>query len=198
MMKKFLSPEGILLILLVAVGGLAWSSYNRLVGLEEGVSSGWSQVENVYQRRADLIPNLIKVVEGARDFEQETLESIVEMRSKVGGINIAGTPTAEQIAAFRATQEEIGDALSRLLVVVERYPDLKATAAYRDFQRQLEGAENRITVERRRFNEATRKYNTLRRRFPANLVADFFDFGEKPYFESQEGAEKPPAVDFSR
>lgn len=197
-MKKFLTPGGILLILVIAVGILAWSSYNRLVGLEESVSSGWSQVENVYQRRADLISNLVKVVEGARDFEQQTLENIVESRSQVGGITVEGTPSAEQIAAFQQRQEQIGNVLSRLLVVVERYPDLKATEAYRDFQRQLEGAENRIAVERRRFNEVSRQYNTARRRFPANLVATYLGFDEKSYFEAQGGAEKPPAVDFSR
>jgi len=197
-MKKLLSPVNIILIVLVVISAMAWGSYNRLVGLEEGVDAAWSQVENVYQRRADLIPNLIKTVEGARDFEQDTLQNVVEARSKVGQAPITGTPTAEQIQAFQVNQEALGSALSRLLVVVERYPDLKATEAFRDLQRQLEGTENRIAVERRRFNEVSREFNTTRRRFPSNLVANFFGFAEKPYFQAAEGAEKPPAVDFSQ
>lgn len=197
-MKKLLSPVNIVLIVLIVISAMAWGSYNRLVGLEEGVDAAWSQVENVYQRRADLIPNLIKTVEGARDFEQDTLQNVVEARSKVGQAAITGTPTAEQIQAFQANQEALGSALSRLLVVVERYPDLKATEAFRDLQRQLEGAENRIAVERRRFNEISREFNTTRRRFPSNLVANFFGFAEKPYFQAAEGAEKPPVVDFSQ
>jgi len=197
-MKKLLSPAGILLIAVIVIGLIAWSSYNRLVGLDEGVDSAWSQVENVYQRRADLIPNLVKTVEGARDFEQETLQNVVEARAKVGKIQIDGAPTAEQISAFQANQAGLSSALSRLLAVVERYPDLKATEAFRDLQRQLESAENFITVERRRFNEASRAYNTSRRRFPTNLLADYLGFTEKAYFESKEGTEKPPGVDFSK
>jgi LemA protein len=197
-MKKFFSPVSVILIVLVVIGAMVWGSYNRLIGLEEGVDSAWSQVENVYQRRADLIPNLIKTVEGARDFEQETLQNVVEARSKAGQASVQGAPTAEQMQAFQANQEALGSALSRLLVVVERYPDLKATEAFRDLQRQLEGAENRIAVERRRFNEVSREFNTTRRRFPSNLVANFFGFTEKPYFQAAEGAEKPPAVDFSQ
>lgn len=186
-----------LVVVLVVVVGMFWTGYNRLVGLDEGVASSWSQVENVYQRRADLIPNLVKTVEGARDFEQETLQNVVEARTRVGGVNIESSPTAEQMAAFQEAQGALDSALSRLLVVVERYPDLKATEAFRDLQRQLEGAENRISVERRRFNEATRAYNTARRRFPSNFIADYFGFGEKPYFEADEGTEKPPEVNFS-
>lgn len=196
-MKKILSPVSVILIVLAVVGAMIWGSYNRLVGLEEGVDAAWSQVENVYQRRADLIPNLIKTVEGARDFEQETLQNVVEARARVGQASIQGAPTAEQMQAFQANQEMLGGALSRLLLVVERYPDLKATEAFRDLQRQLEGAENRIAVERRRFNEVSRQYNTTRRSFPSNLVANYFGFTEKPYFQADEGTQKPPVVDLS-
>jgi LemA protein len=197
-MKKFLSPAGILLIVVIVIGFVALGSYNRLVGLEEGVDAAWSQVENVYQRRADLIPNLVKTVEGARDFEQETLQNVVEARAKVGQMKIDGAPTPEQMAVFQANQAELTSALSRLLVVVERYPDLKATEAFRDLQRQLEGTENRITVERRRFNEASREYNTSRRHFPTILVANFLGFTDKAYFKSDTGSDKPPVVDFSK
>lgn len=196
-MKKILSPVSVILIVLAVVGAMIWGSYNRLVGLEEGVDAAWSQVENVYQRRADLIPNLIKTVEGARDFEQETLQNVVEARARVGQASIQGAPTAEQMQAFQANQEMLGGALSRLLLVVERYPDLKATEAFRDLQRQLEGAENRIAVERRRFNEVSRQYNTTRRSFPSNLVANYFGFTEKPYFQADEGTQKPPVVELS-
>ena len=197
-MKKLLSPAGILLIIVILIAIMALSSYNRLVGLEESVDAAWSQVENVYQRRADLIPNLVKTVEGTRDFEQQTLQNVVEARAKVGQVQISGAPTAEQMSAFQANQSALGSALSRLLAVVERYPDLKATEAFRDLQRQIEGAENRITVERRRFNEAARAYNTSRRRFPANLMANYLGFEEKAYFESDAGTEKPPAINFSK
>lgn len=197
-MKKLLSPGAIVLVVVIVMGITAWASYNRLVGLEEGVDASWSQVENVYQRRADLVPNLVKTVEAARDFEQETLQNLVEARAMVGQMQANGAPTAEQLAAFQANQAELTSALSRLLVVVERYPDLKATEAFRDLQRQLEGAENRIAVERRRFNEASRQYNTSRRRFPTNLMADFLGFTEKAYFESEAGTEQPPEINFSK
>ena len=196
-MKKLFSPGVIILVIGILMGITAWASYNRLVGLEEGVDASWSQVENVYQRRADLVPNLVRTVEAARDFEQETLQNLVEARARVGQLLAIGAPTAQQLAAFQASQTELTGALSRLLLVVERYPDLKATEAFRDLQRQLEGAENRIAVERRRFNEASRQYNTSRRRFPANLMADFMGFTEKAYFESDTGADKPPEINFS-
>jgi len=197
-MNKLFSPAGILAIIVVLVGIVAWSSYNRLVGLQEGVDAGWSQVENAYQRRADLIPNLVRTVEGARDFEQETLREIVEARARVGQVQFAGPPTSEQISAFESSQAELGAALSRLLVVVERYPELKATEAYRDLLSQLEGTENRIAVERRRFNEAARAYNTARRRFPAMLLAGPLGFDERGYFQAAEGTSAPPVVDFSK
>lgn len=170
--------------------------YNRLVSLEEAADSAWSQVENVYQRRADLIPNLVETVKGAADFEQETLTAVVEARAKVSQVNIEGVPTAEQLSQFQAAQDELSSALSRLLVVVERYPDIKATESFRDLQAQLEGTENRIAVERRRFNEAVQAYNTARRQFPTLLYAKAFDFEEKAYFAAKPGAEEPPKVEF--
>ena len=170
--------------------------YNKLVALEEGADSAWSQVENVYQRRADLIPNLVETVKGAADFEQETLTAVVEARSKVSQINFEGAPDAQQLQQFQGAQEALSSALSRLLVVVERYPELTATRAFRDLQGQLEGTENRIAVERRRFNEAVQSYNTARRQFPTMLYAKAFDFADKAYFTSTPGAEEPPKVDF--
>ncbi|MFV2072253.1 MAG: LemA family protein, partial [Thermoanaerobaculales bacterium] len=161
------------------------------------VDAAWSQVENVYQRRADLIPNLVATVKGAADFEQETLQNVVEARAKVGQMSFDKAPTAAQMQQFQANQDALSSALSRLLVVVERYPDLKAVQAFRDLQVQLEGTENRIAVERRRFNETARQYNTARRRFPAVLIAGMLGFEDKAYFESKPGAEEPPQVDFS-
>ncbi len=186
-----------LVVLLAAALSLAGCGpYNRLVELQEGADSAWSQVENVYQRRADLIPNLVATVKGAADFEQETLTAVVEARAKVGQVQIDGIPDAQQLAAFQQAQDGLSSALSRLLVVVERYPELRATQAFRDLQVQLEGTENRISVERRRFNEAVQAYNTYRRQFPGTLYARAFDFADKPYFESTPGAEEPPTVEF--
>ncbi len=175
------------------------TTYNRLVSLEEGVDSAWSQVENVYQRRADLIPNLVETVQGARDFERETLEAVVEARAKVGQTHIqagGGVPSPEQLQQFEQAQSGLSSALSRLLVVVERYPELKSTENFRDLQSQLEGTENRIAVERRRFNETAQSYNAAVRRFPAVLLAGMLGFEKKPYFQSTAGADQPPAVKF--
>lgn len=182
----------VVLLVAVTVGGV----YNRLVGLEEGVDSAWSQVENVYQRRADLIPNLVATVRGARDFERETLTAVVEARARVGQVQLSGTPDAEALARYQQAQDGLSSALSRLLVVVERYPELGATQAFRDLQVQLEGTENRIAVERLRFNEAARGFNVARRQFPAVLVANALGFAEKPYFRAEQGAEAPPPVEF--
>lgn len=190
---------GCLLVLVVAVllaGLTLWQSYNRLVKLDEGVKSAWAQVENVYQRRADLIPNLVETVKGARDFERETLTAVVEARAKVGQVTFSGVPNAEQFAQFQKAQDELSSALSRLLVVVERYPELRATEAFRDLQAQLEGTENRIAVERKRFNEAAQAYNTFRRRFPQMLIANLLGFAQRPYFQATPGAERPPQVRF--
>jgi LemA protein len=175
---------------------LGCGPYNRLVALQEAADSAWSQVENVYQRRVDLIPNLVETVKGAADFEQDTLTAVIEARSKVSQVNIEGVPNVEQLSQFQAAQDELSSALSRLLVVVERYPDIKATAAFRDLQAQLEGTENRIAVERRRFNEAVQAYNTARRQFPTLLYAKAFDFEDKAYFQAKPGAEEPPKVEF--
>lgn len=194
MAKAVLAVGALVIGLLVLV---TVASYNRLVGLQEGVDAAWSQVENVYQRRADLIPNLVATVKGAADFERGTLEAVVEARSKVGQTTLPSAPSPDQLAAFQANQDALSSALSRLLVVVERYPELKATEAFRDLQVQLEGAENRIAVERGRFNEAAKAYNTSRRRFPAVIFAGMFGFEAKAYFESAPGAEVAPTVDFS-
>lgn len=184
----------VLLGLFFVVTGVG--SYNRLVELDEGVDNAWSQVENVYQRRADLIPNLVSTVKGAKDFEQETLTRVVEARAKVGQVSFDSSPNAEQLQQFEEAQSQLSSALSRLLVVVERYPELKATEAFRDLQAQLEGTENRITVERKRFNDATLAYNKSRRRFPTVLLANLMGFEGKPYFEAAPGSEQPPKVEF--
>jgi LemA protein len=185
---------------LVAIAGVLVAtgigSYNRLVELDEGVDGAWGQVENVYQRRADLIPNLVATVKGAADFEQETLTQVVEARAKVGQVSFENAPDAAQLQQFEAAQSQLSSALSRLLVVVEKYPELKATDAFRDLQAQLEGTENRISVERKRFNDATLAYNKTRRRFPTILLANIMGFDDKPYFESTEGADEPPKVEF--
>ncbi len=182
------------LIALLAV--IVFGQRNRLVELEEDVTRSWSQVENVYQRRADLIPNLVETVKGASEFERETFESVAQARASAGQINIEGAPSAEQLAQFQAAQGDLTQALSRLMVVVEKYPDLRATEAFRDLQSQLEGTENRITVERSKYNESAQRYNTAMRKVPMNLVASLFGFTGKPYFESEPGAETVPRVDF--
>ncbi len=189
---------GIVLVALLA-GACGVSAYNRLVGLQQGVDAAWAQVENVYQRRADLIPNLVATVQGAAGFEQATLSAVTEARASVGRVQISGKDLVNNPQAFaqwQAAQDGLGSALQRLLVVAENYPDLKATAGFRDLQVQLEGSENRITVERMRFNEAAQAYNTARLRFPTNLFANMLGFGEKAYFKAAAGAEKAPEVKF--
>lgn len=195
-MSRGLIGCGVLVAIALALVATGVGSYNRLVELEEGVDNAWSQVENVYQRRTDLIPNLVATVKGAKDFEQETLTQVVEARAKVGQVNFQQAPDAAGLAEFEAAQGQLSSALSRLLVVVERYPELKATDAFRDLQVQLEGTENRITVERKRFNDATLAYNKTRRRFPTILMANIMGFSDKPYFEATQGAETPPKVEF--
>lgn len=190
---------GCLIVLVLGglvVAGVVGSTYNKLVGLDEAVDTAWAQVENVYQRRADLIPNLVETVKGARDFEQDTFTEVAEARSRVGQTNVAGAPDADQLRAFEANQGALSSALSRLLVVVERYPELQATQAFRDLQVQLEGTENRIAVERMRFNEVAQTFNTARRQFPTVLIAGWLGFDQKPYFEAVEGADVAPAVSF--
>ncbi|HVS66425.1 MAG TPA: LemA family protein [Thermoanaerobaculia bacterium] len=182
---------------LVLLGVAGASSYNRLIGLEESVDEAWSQVENVYQRRSDLIPNLVATVKGAAAFEQETFTAVTEARARAGQMSFEEAPSPEQLQRYQEAQGELSAALSRLMVVVERYPELRATEAFRDLQSQLEGTENRIAVERRRFNEVARDFNTTRRRFPTNLLANLFGFEGKAYFEAEDEAEEPPQVDFS-
>ena len=196
-MKKSLGCALVVIVLVVVVLGIAVAgSYNRLVGLQEGVETAWGEVENQYQRRADLVPNLVATVKGAADFEQETFTQVTEARARVGQVQLTGLPDAQQLERFQQAQGELSSALSRLLVVVERYPELTATQAFRDLQVQLEGTENRIAVARGRYNEAAQAYNTTRRRFPAVLVAGLMGFDQRPYFEAQEGAEEVPRVDF--
>lgn len=192
---------GVLLLLAVIVGVTAMGVYNGLVSQEQTVVAQWAQVENVYQRRADLVPNLVATVRGAAEFERETLNDVVEARSRVGQLQV--TPEVlNDPAAFRQfeqAQDALSSALSRLLVVVERYPELQAVAAFRDLMVQLEGTENRIAVERRRFNEVARDYNATIRQVPAAWLISLFgwDFGPKVYFESRPGADVVPEVDFT-
>lgn len=189
-------------VAVAALVGFFWirSSYNRLVTLDEGVKAGWSQVENVYQRRADLVPNLVATVQGAADFERETLDAVVSARARASSIQVSADDleSPQALARFEAAQGALGGALSRLMVVVERYPDLKANRNFLGLQDELAGTENRIAVERRRFNEVAQQYNTARRGFLTRIVAGLFDFGEAAYFEAEAGAEEPPVVDFSR
>jgi LemA protein len=179
---------------------LVWGvgSYNNLVTLEQGVESQWAQVENVYQRRADLVPNLVATVKGAAAHERETLEAVTQARAKVGQVEMtAPYEDPEAMAKFEAAQGELSSALSRLLVVVEQYPQLQANQNFLALQSQLEGTENRIAVERMRFNDAARAYNTKRETFPTAMVANMFGkFEPKAYFHAQAGAENAPKVEF--
>jgi LemA protein len=192
----------LLLVILAAVvvfGMAGVGTYNQLVSLSQAVDAQWSQVENVYQRRADLVPNLVATVQGAANFEQSTLTAVTEARASVGKVQLSGKDLVnnpQAFAQFQAAQDGLSSALSRLLVVSENYPQLKATEGFRDLQAQLEGTENRISVERMRFNETARDYNTKRQQFPANIVAGFGHFAEKPYFKAQEGAAQAPKVQF--
>ena len=171
--------------------------YNKMVSMDEQVTSQWAQVQNVYQRRADLIPNLVNTVKGYAEHERETLEGVIEARSKATSVNIDPTKlTPEAIQQFNQAQDGLSSALSKLMVVVERYPDLKANQNFLDLQAQLEGTENRITVERQKFNETTQQYNAYIRKFPQIIYAGWFGFEKKSYFEAQAGAEKAPEVNF--
>ncbi len=172
--------------------------YNKMVKKDESCSSAWANVENVYQRRLDLIPNLVKTVQGAADFEKGTLESVVNARSKASSVQVdANNLNESTIAQFQKAQDELGSALSRLMVVVERYPELKANQNFLELQAQLEGTENRIAVERNKFNEVVKGYNTYIRKFPNNIVAGMFHFEKKGYFQATAGAENAPSVDFN-
>jgi LemA protein len=200
MAKYALGCLGIIVIgfIILLIGGC--SSYNGLVRLSQDVDSQWADVQTQYQRRNDLIPNLVNTVSGAANFEKSTLEAITNARASVGQLKIdpSKAPTdAQQFAQFQNAQNQLGGALSRLLVVSERYPELQANGNFRDLQTELEGTENRIAVARRNFNQSTQAYDTAIRSFPAVLYAAAMGFPNKPYFESTAGAEKPPAVNFN-
>ncbi len=199
--RKPLALGCLVVVLVVALVAAVYVTgvYNSLVGLDQKVQAQWGQVENVYQRRADLIPNLVETVKGAAAFEQDTFTAVTEARAKVGQVQVnAGDLTPDAFAQFQEAQAGLSSALSRLLVVVEKYPELKATENFKELQAQLEGTENRITVERMRFNETAQAFNTKRNRFPAVLIAGLFGgkFKDKPYFKAQEGAETAPKVQF--
>lgn len=199
-MKK-LSGGWIALIVIGAVFviTLLWGvrTNNRMITAEEGVNGAWAQVENVYQRRMDLIPNLVNTVKGAADFERGALEAVIDARSKATSVQVdADNLSEENIAAFQKAQDGLSTALSRLMVTVERYPELKATQNFRDLQAQLEGTENRITVECNKFNEVVKAYNTMIRKFPNSIIAGIGGFEKKGYFKASEGADKAPEVNF--
>ena len=188
---------GIVLIAVVSAFLFSSCGYNKMVEMDEQVTSQWAQVENVYQRRADLIPNLVNTVKGYAAHEQETLEGVIEARSKASSMHIdADKLTPESIQQFTQAQDGLSSALSRLMVVVERYPDLKANQNFLDLQAQLEGTENRITQERKKFNEVTQGYNAYIRKFPQVIYSGWFGFDKKTYFEAQQGAETAPEVQF--
>lgn len=198
-MNKILIVLIALVGLFVVLGLSAVGAYNGLVGKQQGVDAAWAQVLNQYQRRADLVPNLVKTVEGSANFEKSTLESVVNARASVGRVTTDPSKApadAETLRKFQEAQGQFSSALSRLLVVAENYPDLKASAGFRDLQAQLEGTENRIVVERGRFNEVVMGYNTSIRRFPTLIFAGMLGFQPRPYFQSDAGAEKAPGVKF--
>lgn len=196
MIKKLL---WVAIPVLIVIGAFFWvkSTYNTMVVQDESVKTAWSQVENQYQRRLDLIPNLVNTVKGYASHEQETLEGVVNARAKATQTTVdPSNLTEESLKQFQNTQTELSSALARLMVVVERYPELKADQHFHELQVQLEGTENRIAVERKRFNETAQGYNTYIRQFPANLCAGIFGFQPKAYFAADAGAERAPEVKF--
>lgn len=198
---KSIKKSWIIIGVIVIAGLMLYSSikgtYNSMVSMDEGVTAQWAQVENVYQRRADLIPNLVATVKGYAAHEQETLEGVIEARSKATSVTIdPSNLNAASIQQFQAAQDGLSSALSKLMVVVERYPDLKANQNFLELQTQLERTENRIAVERRAFNTNAQEYNSYIRSFPKNIYASMFGFDKKVYFSAQEGAEKVPEVQF--
>lgn len=196
-MKKSWIVITVIVVALIIILFSFQRPYNRMVTMDENINGMWAQVENVYQRRADLIPNLVSTVKGYADFERQTLTDVVNARSKATAVNInPENLNAESIKQFQAAQDGLSSALSRLMVVVEKYPDLKANQNFMDLQAQLEGTENRITVERRNFNTAVQNYNSYIRKFPQIMYASMFGFEKKGYFESDSGAEKVPEVKF--
>lgn len=186
-----------LVVAIAAIVIWAISAYNGMVKLDESVSTAWSNVENQYQRRTDLIPNLVNTVKGYAAHEKETFEAVVSARSKATQMTIdADNLTPEKLQQYQKAQGEIGAALGRLLAITESYPELKANENFKELQAQLEGTENRISVERRNFNEVARNYNTSIRTFPRSILAGMFGFDKRPYFEAEEGANKAPEVQF--
>ncbi len=199
-MKNFARLSGAFVIALALVFGLTGcGSYNRLITLDQNVNKKWADVQSVYQRRADLIPNLVNTVQGAANFEKSTLTEVVNARASVGQVKLdpSKAPTdAAQLQQFQEAQGQLSTALSRLLVVSENYPQLRATEAFQNLQAQLEGTENRISVERNNFNGAVQEYNTAMQRFPTNMLNKLFGFKERPFFAAQAGSETAPTVNF--
>jgi LemA protein len=199
-MKKGMGCLIAVIVAVVIFGMYLVGVYNGLVGSQQAVETQWANVQNVYQRRADLIPNLVASVKGAANFEQTTLNQVIEARSRVGQISPQATAEIlndpQKFAQFQQAQDQLSGALNRLMVVVEQYPQLQAVQAFRDLQVQLEGTENRIAVERRNFNQAAQDYNTRIRRFPAAVFAGMMGFQPRPYFQGQPGSETAPKVDF--
>lgn len=195
--KKSWIVIGVLVVLAFVLYSSFKGSYNSMVTMEENVTASWAQVENVYQRRADLIPNLVATVKGYADHERETLEGVIEARAKATSVTIdPSNMNPQMMQQFQAAQDGLSSALSKLMVVVERYPDLKANQSFLDLQTQLERTENRIAVERRNFNIAAQEYNTFIRKFPKNILASLFGFEKKAYFTAAEGADTAPEVEF--
>lgn len=196
-MKKGLITIIAIIVVVIVLYGWIKSAQNDFVKGEEAVESAWAQVENVYQRRADLIPNLVATVKGYAEHESSTLEAVVNARANATSMKIDAQDLSEEaLARYNKAQGELSSALGRLLMIQENYPDLKANENFRDLQVQLEGTENRITVERQKFNDTAKEYNTMIRKFPRNILASMFGFEKKPYFAAAEGAQNAPVVQF--
>ncbi len=196
-MKKTIKILLILAVIAIVLLPFTIRPYNNMVSKEETCNQAWSNVENVYQRRMDLIPNLVATVQGAANFEKSTLEAVINARAKATAVNVNTDDLSEEnIAKFQAVQDELGSAISRLLVSVERYPELTATQGFRDLQAQLEGIENRIATERNKYNETVQQFNSYIRQFPNNIIAGICNFKSKGYFKASSGAENSPKVEF--
>lgn len=197
-MGKALKTILIIVGIVIVLAAMFVKPYNKMVQKDEECSKAWANVENAYQRRMDLIPNLVKTVQGAADYEKGTLTEVIEARAKATSVQVdPSNLTEESIAKFQAAQDQLSSALSRLMVVVERYPELKANQNFLELQAQLEGTENRIAVERGKFNETVNDYNSYIRKFPNNIIAGMFNFDKKGYFKATEGADKAPDVEFN-
>jgi LemA protein len=197
-MGKLLKTILVIVCIVAVLAAIFVKPYNNMVQKDEEVSKAWANVENAYQRRLDLIPNLVKTVQGAADYEKGTLTEVIEARAKATSVQIdPNNLTEESIAKFQAAQDQLSSALSRLMVVVERYPELKANQNFLELQAQLEGTENRIAVERGKFNDTVNDYNSYIRKFPNNIIAGIFNFDKKGYFKATEGADKAPDVEFN-